>query len=76
MELSEKTIQYVEDQIPEMAEQATRQAFWNTLATGNSVIVAQQGQLWEVYPDGSRRFIKDITGPVTVQQRHYTIPAA
>lgn len=74
MELSEEIIQYVENQIPEMAEHATRQAFWNTLASGNSVIIAQKGKLWEVYPDGTRRFIKDIIGPVTVQQRHYTIP--
>lgn len=66
-------MQYVEEQIPELAEQATRQAFWHTLASGDSVVVAHEGKLWEVFPDGNRKFVKDITAPSFVQKRQFTI---
>ena len=69
-------MRYVEDQIPELATQATQQAYWHTLASGNSVVVAQGGKLWEVFPDGTRRFIKEIEAPTLVHQSRYTIPSA
>jgi uncharacterized protein YjeT (DUF2065 family) len=75
MELQEKAMQYVEGQIPLLAPQAARQAFWATLAMGESVMIAEAGKLWEVAPDGSRRFVKDILPPVTVSRQHYRIPA-
>ena len=71
--LDEKTIQFVENQIPELAGQATHQAFWHSLSSGDTVLVSQEGQLWEVFPDGHRQYVKDLTGPTTVQQRSFTI---
>lgn len=76
MQLTEQAIQYVEEQIPGLAEQATSQAYWHTLAAGDSVVVALEGKLWEVFPDGTRQFIKTIAAPVSVEQRHFTIPQA
>lgn len=75
MELGEEAMQYMEDQIPELAQYATRQAYWHTLASGDTVVIAEDGKLWEIFPDGSRRYIKDIPAPSTIPQRHFTIPA-
>jgi hypothetical protein len=54
MELSEEAIDYLEQQIPELAELATRQAFWQTLASGHSAIIAEGAHLIRIYPDGTK----------------------
>lgn len=75
MALTEKALDYLEQQIPELAEQATRQAYWQTLASGDNAVVAVDGNIIEVNPDGTRTIVKAIPKPQTVQQRHYTIPS-
>lgn len=71
--LSEQALTYLESQIPELAEQATKQAFLQTLALGDSVLIAEKGSLVEVSPDGSRKFIKKITEQIVVKERYFTI---
>ncbi len=66
MKISEEALNYLEAHIPEMAELATRQAYWQTLASGNSVLVADNGQLVEVFPDGSRKVIKELPAPTVL----------
>ena len=73
MALSEKEISYLEEQIPQLAEYATKQAYWQTLASGDSVMIADDGKLIEVSPDGSRKFIKEIAKPVRVEQQVFII---
>jgi hypothetical protein len=71
--LNEKEVTYLENQIPILAEYATKQAFWQTLASGDSVLIAENGKLIEVFPDGSRTFRKEIEKPVKVTQRFFRI---
>lgn len=71
--LSEQALTYLESQIPELAEQATKQAFWQTLASGDSVLIAEKGNLVEISPDGSRKFIKKITEQIVVKERYFII---
>lgn len=40
---NEKAIEYLEKHIPEMAEAAVRQAYWQALASGSSVLVSENG---------------------------------
>lgn len=63
MTLNDKTLDYLEEHLPELMATATKQAYWQTLASGQSVLVAEAGKLIEVFPDGSRTFIKDIPKP-------------
>ncbi len=58
MKLDEKTIDYLESHIPELAEAATKQAYWQTLAAGNSVLVSENGVLKENFPDGTFQIIE------------------
>jgi len=56
--LDENSIDYLEKQIPEIAESALRRAFWATLASGQSVLAVEEGFLYEFFPDGSKKKIK------------------
>ena len=66
MKIDATALDYLEQYIPEMAELATRQAFWQTLASGAPVLIAENGQLVEVSPDGNRRIIKELPAPTPV----------
>lgn len=74
MILREEEIEYLEEQIPLMAEYATRIAYWQTLASGNSVLIAKNGKIIEVMPDGTEKFIKEIAKPLFVSKRRFIIP--
>jgi hypothetical protein len=71
--LNEQELNYLEQQIPILAETATKQAFWQTLASGDKVMIAEDGKLIEVSPDGTRKVIKEIEKPTKVTQRFYKI---
>ena len=74
MTLQQKEIDYLEAQIPLLAELALRQAFWQSLASGHSVLIADNGKLVEVMPDGTRRFVKEIAKRQIIKQKYFTIP--
>jgi hypothetical protein len=63
MDLSEEELNYLEDRIPEMTEQATQLAYFATLAEGHSAVIAENGQIIEVFPDGTKNLIKN-TGKI------------
>jgi len=73
MKLTEEAMTYLEGRIPELAENATNQAFLETLASGETVLVAEKGNIVEVFPDGTRKIIKKIGSPQIVNQIKYTI---
>ena len=43
-----------------------RQAYWQALASGSSVLEVDQWHIVEVFPDGTRKTIKKIDGPIPV----------
>jgi hypothetical protein len=63
MELNEKELNFLEEHLPELMGTATKQAFWQTLASGSSVLIAEDGQLLRVFPDGTKEFVKNIEKP-------------
>lgn len=71
MKMNEKTLCFLEEHIPGLAEAALKQAYWRTLASGNSVLQAEDGALVEIHPDGTKTFIKHLPPsiPVTIGQR-------
>jgi len=62
----EKTLDYLESQIPTLAVAALTVAYWQALAAGLSVLVCHDGAIYENFPDGSRRFVKKAEPPVYV----------
>ena len=55
-----KSIEELELELPRKAGAAFAQAYRDALAAGYCVVVADTGGLYEVYPNGERRFIKTI----------------
>lgn len=64
--LSEEAISYLEEHIPELAGVAFKQAYWAALASGSSVLIIENGDLVEVFPDGTRKFIKHLPPSTSV----------
>jgi hypothetical protein len=71
--LTEKEVTFLEEQIPYLAETATKQSYWRSLAESDKVIMAEKGKLIEVSSDGSRKIIKEIEKPIAVIQKKYII---
>ncbi|MBA3603777.1 MAG: hypothetical protein H0W50_09095 [Parachlamydiaceae bacterium] len=71
MTLSEESISFLEEHIPELADAAFKQAYWAALASGSSVLISENGDLVEVFPNGKHKFIKHLPAatPVTPGQR-------
>lgn len=65
MQLTTNMLDYLEAHLPELMATATKQAYWQTLASGQSVLIAEDGKLVEVFPDGTKQVIKDIAKPTT-----------
>ncbi len=66
MALSEKSISFLEEHIPELAEVAFKQAYWAALASGSSVLVSENGNLVEIFPDGHYEIIKHLLPVIPV----------
>lgn len=64
----EKEIEYLEQHIPEMAEAAVKQAYWQSLASGSSVLVSENGVINEIFSDGTVKFVKKIALPVKTEK--------
>ena len=60
IEYDEKTICFLEEQLPELFEAAVKQAYWQALASGGSVLISRDGALVEIFPDGTERVIKEL----------------
>jgi len=74
MTMSEKTIEQMERKLPARFKKAVRRAYKVALSTG-PVWVARGGKIYEMRPDGSRRFVKEIEKPVpAIKGRKYIIP--
>lgn len=55
-----------ENRIPQLAENAVKQARADTLKAGRSVVEAVGGKLIETRPDGSSKVLKSIPAPTPV----------
>ena len=68
MTLNEESITYLEEHIPELAEVAFKQAYWAALASGSSVLISEEGNLVEVFPDGKKKLIKRLPPSTPVKR--------
>ena len=74
MIISEENIDFLENQIPDLAELAFQQAYWHNLSSGNTVTVLENDKIVEISPDGKKREIKTLLrNKKRITQKHYTI---
>lgn len=69
MKISEEKMRFLEEQIPELADTAVKQAYWKSLTSGYSVLEAKEGFLVEVFPDGSTKKHKKLPESTKVESR-------
>ena len=71
MSMTEESMRFLEEHIPDLADAAVKQAYWQALATGSSVLVSVEGALIEIFPDGTRKVLKQLEPQtaVTLGQR-------
>ena len=55
---------FLEEHIPDLASAAVKQAYWQALASGSSVLMCEVGNLIEIHPDGTRKIIKKLSPPI------------
>jgi hypothetical protein len=63
--IDDKAIDFLEEQIPMLAEGAFRKAYVAALAAGQSVLEVIGDELCETFPDGSRRVVKKVARDVS-----------
>jgi hypothetical protein len=61
--MSDQDIQLLESQFPAVSGSAFAAAREQALAAGQSVLESKQGVIYEVFPDGQRRRVKEIDPP-------------
>ena len=64
--MSDQDIQMLESQFPTVSGSAFAAAREHTLASGQSVLQSEQGMIYEVFPDGTRKLVKKISPPTPV----------
>ena len=64
--LNEKAMQAMEALIPELAESALRQAYYQALTRSGKVLEAFNGKLVETSSEGGQRLIRNLPAPVAV----------
>lgn len=65
-QLDEKSMRLLEARIPELADGAVKQAYYQALTSGSKVLEAVNGKLVESSSDGSTRVIKSLRPPIPV----------
>ena len=66
MKNNEQAIDHLEMQIPGLSAAAVDVAYWQALAAGRKVLVSEDGGIYEVSADGSRKFVKAMAERLSV----------
>jgi hypothetical protein len=70
---SEKELDFLEEHIPELANSAIKKAYLDTLSAGLSVTKVIENKIYEIFPDGTKKFIKDIKPSIKVDKKVFNI---
>jgi hypothetical protein len=63
---TEKRIEQLEQQIPSLSAAAVGKAYRQALAAGQRVLVSGNDGIYEISPDGTKKFVKAAGRPLSV----------
>ncbi len=63
---SEQTLDYLEQQIPSLSAAAVDVAYFQALASGQTVLVSGEGGIYQALPDGTQKLVKKLAKPLSV----------
>ncbi len=67
---TEKELDYLEKQIPKLAESAVQKAYLDALSRGNSVMEVSEGKIVKTYPDGTQDYVKTVDADIEVDKKY------
>lgn len=62
----EQNLDYLEQQIPGLTGAAVGVAYWQALASGQTVLVSGEDGIYQVFPDGTQKLVKATDRPLSV----------
>lgn len=65
--MNESEIDHLEELIPLLAKGAVKQAYLDSLSSGNSVLEVIDSAIYEVFADGNKKKIKDVAPYIKVE---------
>lgn len=66
---TDEEIDFIETQIPVLAQGAVQKAYVDTLSKGISVLESIDGKIYQIDPDGKKTFVKDVSPSVKVKRK-------
>ena len=63
---SEQVLDYLEQQIPSLSAAAVDVAYFQALASGQTVLVSGEGGIYQALPDGTKKLVKKLAKPLSV----------
>ncbi len=66
MSSPETALDYLEQQIPSLSAAAVDVAYWQALASGQTVLISEEGGIYQAFPDGTRQLVKTTEKPLSV----------
>ncbi len=70
---TEKELDFLESHIPDLANSAIKKAYLDALSAGLSVTKVIDDKIYEVFPDGSKKFIKKINPAVKIDKKVFNL---
>ncbi|MDP3119198.1 MAG: hypothetical protein Q8N01_02090 [Sulfuricurvum sp.] len=69
---TEQEMDFLESYIPNLANSATKKAYLDALSCGNSVVEVIENKIYEIFSDGTKKFIKDIAPDIKIDKNKRT----
>lgn len=69
----ENELDFLENHIPSLAQNALKKAYVDTLSRGASVLEIINGKMLEVFPDGTQKFIKNVESDIKIKEKNMVI---
>lgn len=70
---TEKELDFLENHIPALAQNALNKAYVDALSKGSSVLETIGNNIVEVFPDGTKKIIKSIGANIKVHAKTVTL---
>ena len=66
--ISENKFELLDKTILEMMQTAVKKAYQDALSSGNSILISENDEIVEVFPDGTRKFVQKIEPRIKIKK--------
>lgn len=66
--ISENEFELLDKTILEMMQTAVKKAYRDAISSGSSVLISENDEIVEVFPDGTRKFVRKIEPRIKIKK--------